>query len=65
MLKPKGVTRMPREYDKTEREHARNSLGPLPRGYCEQKTLNLEKTSSSVLSVLLLLSMIKLFKWII
>jgi len=32
--------------------HPRNSFGPLPRGYCKRKTLNLEKTTSSVLSVL-------------
>ena len=38
---------------KTEKEHARNSFGFLP--HCERKTLNLEKTTSSVLSVLLLL----------
>ena len=37
---------------KTEREHTRNSLGPLPQGYCERKPLNLEKTTSSVPSVL-------------
>ncbi len=38
---------------KTEREHARISNGLLPRGYC--KNLNLEKITSSVLSVLLLI----------
>ena len=33
--------------------HSRNSFGPLPQGYCERKkTLNLIKTTSSVLSVL-------------
>ena len=33
--------------------HTRNSFGPLPQGYCERKkTLNLIKTTSSVLSVL-------------
>ena len=38
---------------KTEREHARNSFGPLPFFIVNEKTLNLEKTTSSVLSVLL------------
>ena len=41
--------------DKTEREHARNYFGFLPQGYCEQKTLFLEETTTSVLSVLLLI----------
>ena len=41
--------------DKTEREHARNSFGILPQGCFEQKPLNLEKTTSSVLSVLSLI----------
>ena len=39
--------------EKTKREHARTSFGLLPQG--EQKILNLEKATSSVLSVLLLL----------
>ena len=34
---------------------ARDSFGLLPQGYCEQKPTNLEKTTSSVLSVLLLI----------
>ena len=37
-----------------ERELARNFFGFLLQGYCERKPLNLEKTTSSVLSVLLL-----------
>ena len=37
-----------------ERVHARNFFGLLPQGYCERKSLNNEKTTSSVLSVLLL-----------
>ena len=41
--------------DKTEREHARNYFGFLPQGYCEQKTLHLEKTTSRVHSVFLLI----------
>ena len=37
-----------------EREHARYSFGLLDlQGYCEQKTLNLEKTTSSALFALL------------
>ena len=40
---------------KTEREHARNSSGPMSQDYCKRKPLNLEKTTSSVLSVLLLI----------
>ena len=35
--------------------HARNSFGLLSQGYYERKNLNLEKTTSSVLSVLLLI----------
>ena len=38
-----------------ESENARNSFELLPQGYCERKPLNLEKTTSSVLSVLLLI----------
>ena len=41
--------------DKTKRGHARNSFRPLPQGYCDRKTLNIEKTTSSVISVLLLI----------
>ena len=33
-------------------EYARNSFWLLPRGHCEQKPLHLEKTTSSVLSVI-------------
>ena len=36
-------------------KHARNSVWLLPQGYCERKPLYLEKTISSVLSVLLLI----------
>ena len=32
----------------------RNSFGLLPLGYCERNNLNLEKTTSSVLSVILI-----------
>ena len=35
---------------KTKREHARNSSGPMSQAYCKRKPLNLEKTTSSVLS---------------
>ena len=41
---------------KTEREHACNSFGLLSQGLCEfvnEKPLNLEKTTSSVLSVVI------------
>ena len=37
--------------------HTLNFFEPLPQGYCERKTPNLEKTTSSVLSVLLLFYM--------
>ena len=39
--------------DKTKIEHVHTSFGLLPEGYCEQKPVNVEKTTSSVLSVLL------------
>ena len=38
-----------------QRKHARNSFGLLPQGYFERKPLNLEKSISSFLSVLLLI----------
>ena len=45
------------ELQDREREHTRNSFGLLPQGYIlNEKLLNLEKTTSSVLSVLLLIS---------
>ena len=40
---------------KTEKDHARNSSGFMPQDYYEQKTLNLEKTTFSVLFVFLLI----------
>ena len=39
----------------TEREQPRNSFELLTQSYCERKPLNLEKTTSSVLSVILLI----------
>ena len=38
---------------KAEKEHARNSFGLVPQGHCERTPLILEKTTSSVLFVLL------------
>ena len=39
---------------KAKREHTRSSLGPLPRSYCvNENPLNLEKTASSVLTLIL------------
>ena len=43
---------------KTEREHARNAFGLLPQGYCKRKPPKFEKTTSNVLSVLLLIYMV-------
>ena len=35
--------------------HTRNSFGPRPQGYCIEKTPNLEKSTSSAISILLLI----------
>ena len=53
--KPKGVQRRASLNNKTERGHARNSLGFCLRVIVIEKTLNLERTTSSVLSVILLI----------
>ena len=36
-------------------QHAGNTFGLLPQGNCERDTLNLEKTTSNVLTVMLLI----------
>ena len=36
-------------------QYPRTSFGILPQGYCERKPINLEKTTSNVLSVLLII----------
>ena len=57
--KSKGVTRMLYACSKP---HTRNSFGLLPQGYCVTKNLNLEKATSSVLSVIIFQSMNESFK---
>ena len=42
---------------KAEKEHTSNSIGPLPQDYYERKNLNLEKTTSIVSYLLLLINL--------
>ena len=54
--KPKEVMRMRRRTGCYSTQHVRNPFGFCLKGYCERKkTLNLEKTTSSVRSVFLLI----------